>query len=747
MQMTTQATASTSNWSVELDSLFEQLQKETIGLTLPGLLGIGLIALTAKDQFRDPYWGGLLCISLFALALFVVGISRWNYTAAAYTLAIGCLAINLLTVAKSGMTPAVFLLVIPAGLATLAITRWAGVSVAAICTLYLLAAPPVLVPAAPVQRVVAVLAVWCTVGMILLVLRPLLKATEMMWTGYERSLALLEQSRDYQQRLAETLADLTAANMQLTHLNQQAQSLRQAAEDERRAKEQFVANVSHELRTPLNMIVGFAEMMLRTPETYGDHIPPSLLADLAVVLRNSQHLSSLIDDVLDLSQIQAGQFTLSKERVSLAEMIQAAAIAVRPLFESKNLYLETDAAKDLPLVLCDRTRIREVVLNLMSNAGRFTEHGGVRVKAWQEGDDVVVSVADTGPGIAEEDKDKLFQPFQQLDGTLRRRHGGSGLGLSISKNFVDLHNGKIWFESKKGVGTTLFFRLPISPTEPVPETFTRWFNPHQVYEGRSRPTRLKPIAMHPRVVVVERGESLQRLFRRFVDGVDIAPAEDLEEALRGLAQTPAQVLLVNTEKPDEVLKRLADSTALPSGIPALVCSLPSDADAITALGANDYLTKPITREALFGALEHLGKPIDRILVVDDEPDALHLFRRMLSTADRHCRVFRATNGRQALELLRAQRPDVMLLDLVMPEMNGFQLLAIKNQSPDLVDIPVILISAKDLISQPLVSRTLSVTLRDGLPLPQLLACLKSLSAILAPPPSASGSMSLAPSPD
>lgn len=745
--MTTQATAATSSWSAELESLFEQLQKETIGLTLPGLLVIGLIALTARDQFTDPYWGGLLCISIFALALLVVGIGRWNYTAAAYALAVGCLAINVLTIAQSGMTPAVFLLVIPAGLATLAITRWAGVSVAAFCTLYLLAAPPALVPAAPVQRVVAILAVWCTVGMILLVLRPLLRATEMMWTGYERSLALLEQSRDYQQRLAETLTDLTAANVQLTHLNQQAQSLRQAAEDERRAKDQFVANVSHELRTPLNMIVGFAEMMLRTPETYGDHIPPPLLADLAVVLRNSQHLSSLIDDVLDLSQIQAGQFTLSKERVSLAEMIQAAAIAVRPLFDSKNLYLETDVAEDLPLVLCDRTRIREVVLNLMSNAGRFTEYGGVRVKAWQEGGDVVVSVADTGPGIAEEDKDKLFQPFQQLDGTLRRRHGGSGLGLSISKNFVDLHNGKIWFESKKGVGTTLFFRLPISPAEPVPETFTRWFNPHQVYEGRSRPTRLKPVAVHPRVVVVERGESLQRLFRRFVDGVDIAPAEDLEQALRGLAQTPAEVLLVNTEKPAEALKRLADSALLPSGIPALVCSLPSDADAITALGADDYLTKPISREALFGALEHLGKPVEKILVVDDEPDALHLFRRMLSTADRHYRVFRATNGRQALELLRAQRPDVMLLDLVMPEMNGFQLLAIKKQSPELRDIPVILISAKDLISQPLVSRTLSVTLRDGLPLPQLLACLKSLSAILAPPPSEGGSMSLAPSPD
>jgi len=730
-----------------LDSLVEQLQKETIGLTLPGLFGIGLIALTVKDQFQNPYWGGLLCIAIFALALLVVGISRWNYTAAAWSLVLGCLVIDLLTVAKSGMVSAVYLLVIPAGLATLAVTRRAGVTVAAVCTLYLLAAPAALVPAAPVERVVAVLAVWCTVGMILLVLRPLLRATEMMWTGYERSLALLEQSRDFQQRLAETLSDLTAANTQLTHLNRQAQSLRQAAEDERRSKEQFVANVSHELRTPLNMIVGFAEMMLRTPESYGDHIPPSLLADLAVVLRNSQHLSSLIDDVLDLSQMQAGQMALSKERVSLAEMIQAATIAVRPLFESKNLYLEMDVPQDLPLVFCDRTRIREVVLNLMSNAGRFTEHGGVRVKARQEGGDVVVSVADTGPGIAEEDKDKLFQPFQQLDGTLRRRHGGSGLGLSISKNFVDLHNGKIWFESRKGAGTTLFFRLPISPAEPAPDTFARWFNPHQEYEGRSRPSRLKPVVAAPRIVVVERGESLQRLFRRYGDGLEITAGEDLEQALRGLAQTPAQALLVNTENPDEALKRLAASALLPPGIPAMVCSLPSDADAITALGANDYLTKPITREALFGALEQLDKKVEKILVVDDEPDALHLFRRMLSMSDRHYRVFRATNGRQALELLRTQRPDVMLLDLVMPEMNGYQLLAIKNQSPDLLDIPVILISAKDLFSRPLVSRTLSVTLRDGLPLPQLLACLKSLSAILVPPPSANGPMSSAASPD
>jgi signal transduction histidine kinase/CheY-like chemotaxis protein len=745
--MTTQDSVPTSSWSAELEGLFEQMQRETIWLALPGLFIIGMIGLLGRDQFRVPDWGVILCVVIFALALIVAGMGQLNYTAAAWTLVIGCLVVDLLAVTPGGMVPAIYLLVIPAGLATLTITRMAGVGVASVCMLYLFAAPATLIPATLAQRAVASLATWSTVGLIWLVLRPLLMATESMWSGYERSRTLLEQSRDYQLRLAETLSDLTSANTQLTRLNQQAQALRQAAEEERRAKEQFVANVSHELRTPLNMIIGFAEMMLRTPETYGDDIPPSLLADLAVVLRNSQHLSSLIDDVLDLSQMQASQMALTKERVALAEVIQAAVIAVRPLFESKKLHLEMEIAEDLPLVLCDRTRIREVVLNLLSNAGRFTEQGGVRVNAWQDSGDVVVSVVDTGPGIAEEAKGRLFRPFQQLDGTLRRRYGGSGLGLAISKNFVDLHNGQMWLESQLGIGTTVFFRLPITPAELLPGDVGRWFNPHHIYEGHSRPSRLKPVTMHPRVVVVEHGTSLQRLMTRYGDNLEVIPVRNLEQASQELARTPAQALLVNADNPDEVLRQLNASDLLPSGIPALVCSLPSDEEAITALGVAAYLVKPIAREALLAALERLGKKIETVLVVDDEPDALQLFRRMLSTASHHYRVIRAANGQQALELLRTQSPDVVLLDLVMPEMDGFQLLAIKNQSTPLRQIPVILTSAQDLISQPLVSHTLSVTLRDGLPVPQLLACFQALNAILSPLPATADSMSLAASPD
>ncbi len=629
--MAEQEPLQTSTWSLELEALLVRLRDETIGLAFLGLCVVGVI-MTGTLHFGDPASSALTGLVFAVLAVAVWVFRRQNYLIAAWSLVIGTFLIILLVVAWGRLEQAIWLLMFPAGLATLTISRNAGMATAASSTLVLLLLPESWLPVEFSQRMVALIGVWGALGMIWLALRPLLTSVQWAWAGYERSQTLLEQARDTQVQLKQAFEDLKDANLQLTRLNQSAQAMRAVAENERRAKEQFVANVSHELRTPINMIVGFCEMIIQSPQTYGADIPPALLADLDIVLRNGQHLSSLIDDVLDLSQIDAGRMVLNKERVPVAEIIQAAAIAMRPLFSSKNLVLDIQTADNLVL-LCDRTRIREVVLNLLSNAGRFTEQGGVQVRAWQETNDIVISVADTGPGIAEQDRAKLFQPFQQLDGSLRRRYAGTGLGLSISKSFVEMHGGKMWVESKKDQGTTIFFRLPIDEPPALQSSGVRWVNPYQPYEPRVRPTRFRPLPERPRLVVAEHGRVMQRLLGRYLSAVEITPAANLDEALQVLARMPSRALLVNDIQVGEILERLNQPSALPDGTPAIISFLPGLAQATDALGVFDYLVKPISREALLGSLDRVQPAVKTVLVVDDEPDALRLFRRMLSSAD------------------------------------------------------------------------------------------------------------------
>jgi len=710
----------------EVRGMLVELQNEALLLVLPGLYAIGLvlIGLVGQRPILAP------ALFLYVLLIIVLALRGRCYLLAAWVLVLGCIAINLLVVIQGQLSQVLYLLTLPVGLATLLISLPAGALTAAASTM-LLCVQGAPLPTDVVLRVTTVIGMWSTVGLIGLTLRPLLTALQWSWTGYKHSRSLLEQARDYQVQLKQTLADLAEANAQLTRLNQLTQALRRAAEDARSAKEQFVANVSHELRTPLNMIIGFSEMILQSPETYGRNIPSALLADLAVILRNSQHLSDLIDDVLDLSQIEAGKMALTKERVSIQEIVEAAAVAVRPLFESKGLYLQIEFPEDLPPIFCDRTRIREVLLNLLSNAGRFTEQGGVRVRAMRDGDHLIVSVADTGPGISAEDQSRLFQPFHQVDGSVRRRYGGSGLGLAISKSFVELHHGTMWLESEVGRGTTIFVKLPIDPPRPIESGVSRWFNPYGGYEERPRRPMVPSITLYPRFVVLENGDSLKRLLARYLDHVEIAPVSDLEEAFEELARVPAQALLVNAPSVSEALKDLGALRSPVPGTPIIVCTVPGAHEAAGALGVADYLVKPISRDALLAALERLNVHRGTILIVDDEPEALRLFRRMLASTGRGYRVLRATNGQQALSLLREEHPDVLLLDLIMPEMDGFQLLAAKAEDPTLRDIPVVVISARDPSGQPIVSNALAVTQKDGLSMAQLVQCIEALTRILA----------------
>jgi signal transduction histidine kinase len=289
--------------------------------------------------------------------------------------------------------PALGLFGLPVAAATLFIGIPAGLATAAGGTLALLGVAFSGAPAGIGGALVAAGASWAILGVAWAALRPVYASAEWSWSRYEQARIQAEQARTAQADLKQALKDLAEAGVQMARLNQLLGAARRAAEEAERAKAEFVANVSHELRTPLNMVIGFSEMMLRNPQAYG-RIPAALKADLAVILRNSQHLSDLIDDVLDLSQIEAGRMALTRERVMLHEIIAAACEAIRPLFASKNLYLTTEVPPNL-VVYCDRTRMREVVLNLLSNAGRFTEQGGVRVRARVEGPEVIVSVTDT----------------------------------------------------------------------------------------------------------------------------------------------------------------------------------------------------------------------------------------------------------------------------------------------------------------------------------------------------------------
>jgi len=714
----------------------EEVKSSTIWWSLTGLFLAAITLYGVASAFPDPLVTTLPGVILLLLAAVVwLLLQASHYLLASWALVLSCFAVNMLLIVWSGLAEAVIFLALPVGLTAVLIGLPGSIATAIACTLMLISgviASPVI---EPVLRYVAIIHIWGIVWLVWLTSRPLLLARQWFEASYSQSREALEASRDYQFQLRQALDDLTDAHLQLTQLNRLAHDLRRQAEEARRSKEQFVANVSHELRTPLNMIIGFSEMAMNSPETYGRNIPQSLLADLEIVLRNSRHLSSLIDDVLDLSQIDAGQMALMKEPVTLAEIVAAAETAVRPLFDSKGLSLQTDIPKDLPQLHCDRIRIRQVLLNLLSNAGRFTERGGVRVAARQESDQVIVSVADTGPGIKAEEMGEVFKPFQQLDGSIHSHWGGSGLGLSISKHFVELHKGRMWLESEPGQGATFLFRLPVAEAIPPDDgELMRWFSPYSTYVEKPHIPSLPKPQGRPRLIVFEEGGGLSRLLARYLHNVELIPATSLEEAIAELERLPAQALLINAASVGEDLLRIEREITLPYGLPAVVCSVPGIGDAAESLGVEDYLVKPISREDLLAALDRLQMDGKTILVVDDEPDVLRLFRRMLASAGRDYRVLRATSVGQARRILREQRPDVVLTDLIMPEMDGFQLIAEMRADPTLRDIPIVVTSARDPSGQPIVSKSLAVIRGDGIAMPRLLASIEALVKTLSVQP-------------
>ena len=695
---------------------------------------LATLALLLCEGMTDPEQSQVRALSLLLLALCALGLalSRWRQVLGRWVTVLSPLLVIAPAHLWMGDTGLLVLAAIPVGLAIALITPSAATGIALGETgLLILAYRFGTVDAETL--IVALGALWSMLGLCYAVYRPMHQYAHYAWTYYRQAQDLVEESRDRRAELRQALDDLTHANRQIALANDKTASMRIIAEEAQKTKASFVAKVSHEFRTPLNMIIGLTDLLVETPEVYGDQLPTPLLEDLKIVHRNCEHLSSMVNDVLDLSQAEAGRLTLHREMVDLAEVIDSALVVVQPLLHKKGLDLQVHSSSDLPEVHCDRTRIRQVILNLVSNAARFTEQGGITVRAQEQGNQVVVSVSDTGPGIAEQDAERIFEPFCQAGRYPWRETGGSGLGLSISKQFVELHHGQIWLESQVGIGTTFFFDLPISePIEPVarPE---RWISEDWIWRQRSTRAELPDAHYRPRIVVCDPAASLRHTCQRYAEDAEFVEVPSPAYILPALEECPAHAIVLNGNSQEQMNTLVGETLGTVSDTPIIGCAVPPQLERALDAGAQGYLIKPVTRSDLEQAIAQLEMPVQRVLVVDDSPDVLQLFTRMLLTIDETIEVHTASDGEQAIVELESDPPDLLLLDIVMPHMDGWQVLAQKNQDPRFREIPVIFLSAQDPAEQPLENKALLATIGGGLSLSKTLRCAMALSSLMLEP--------------
>lgn len=578
----------------------------------------------------------------------------------------------------------------------------------------------------------ALAAIWGTFGLLFGLYRLMLRLTNWSWRNYRQVLLLLEEARDRKAELEQVLEELVHTNRQMDLLNERLAAARLAAEEAQKAKAAFVAKVSHEFRTPLNMIIGLTDLAVESPDLYGAPLPPALQEDLHIVHRNCAHLANMVNDVLDLSQAESGRLALRREWVDLGTEIVAAATVVQPLVDKKGLELRVQCSPELPSVYCDRTRIRQVILNLVSNAARYTEQGWIQVTAEAAAHSVTISVEDTGPGIPAGEAARLFEPFYQGTVGVWQEHNGSGLGLTISRQFIEQHGGQIWVESEVGYGSRFVFRLPVFPPDAPVSGSGRWLAEDFMWRDRSTRPRTPRPPYRRRLIVWDQTDDLLPSLAEHSEHVECVAAHSLEETLAALDDCPAHAILVNAASPELVLPMVDHVRAIVDDTPVLGYCLPEQHDEANAAGALAYLTKPITRADLRAVLQAAGQP-QAALIVDDDPDFRRLLGRMLHTLAPSLQVREAGDGESALQMMRGDVPDLLFLDINMPNLDGWQLLAAKNQDPMLNDLPAVIVSAQDPVDEPAQSGLLVAALGEGIALSKLLPCSLALAELLLNP--------------
>jgi signal transduction histidine kinase/DNA-binding response OmpR family regulator len=469
---------------------------------------------------------------------------------------------------------------------------------------------------------------------------------------------------------------------------------KEAAEQANRTKSSFLANMSHELRTPLNAIIGYSEMLQEEAEDLGnlDFVP-----DLQKIHGAGKHLLALINDILDLSKIEAGKMELFLETFDVRPVVEEVKATIHPLIEKNTNTLVVNCPPDIGHMHADVTRVRQVLFNLLSNASKFTEQGTVTLDVVRDeapgGDWLTFRVADTGIGMTPEQLGRLFQAFTQADASTSRRYGGTGLGLVICRRFCQMMGGDVSVTSTEGEGSVFTVRLPARVSRKKLE--------RKPGEESLVPRLLAPGAPAKGTVLVidDDPQALELMSRTLTkEGFRVLTAQNGEEGLKAARESRPHVITLDVLMPGmdgwaviRELKAHADTAQ----IPVIMITMADDRSMGYALGAADYITKPIDREKLAMSVARFrASATGSVLVVEDDPLTREMMCRTL--ADDGWAVRDAENGVIALQKVAEHPPDLILLDLMMPEMDGFEFVGELRQRDAWRSIPVVVVTAKDI---------------------------------------------------
>lgn len=520
---------------------------------------------------------------------------------------------------------------------------------------------------------------------------------------YRDALQRLNEAREHRAEISVLLKDVNNANYQLDRMNLMLTYARGQADKAREERDRFALAVSHELRSPLNFIIGFSDLMVNSPETYDDlkDWPPGLYDDIKEIYKSSTHLMQLINDILDMGKMDAKQFTVFKEKIDFLEIAEDVREMVQTAITNKGLELRMEIDPELPPVFVDRTRIRQVLLNLVTNSLRFTRKGSITIKAYRSSPELLrVEVIDTGTGIAKEDLSKVFHEFRQIGKENLRSLEGSGLGLSIGKRFIQMHSGEMGVESEPGKGSVFHFTVPfhqqIDDVQIIDEDTTM--------EAAKEEADLM-VDKIPLLLMLTLDAFSARVFTKMIKGYKITILTDAKQLGAVVEKTfPRAVIIDENMLQNEDVKTFVEDP--PFEIPIISFPLPvsrQNRSSNLPDGVVDYLIKPVPRQVLQETVKILNLKINSILVVDDDPSMARFVTQALKINEEdpldvnfgNFKILTALDGKEALHFLQTMPVGVVFLDLDLTDMNGLTLLNQMLQDNEMRKIPVVIISASD----------------------------------------------------